>query len=174
MKRSWLLAPVAALLLAIPASAVIIGPFPGLARLIEKADAIAVVRIDEPLEPGIRPNGFTLQRCFVYQVLKGDLRAGTFTPLLLRDPGTSPASPFARGSAHLIFFTRLGPPDRGAHYVTAHVEGASLRVAPLGNERKPEGKTTGDQIRSIIRRSMKSFEEERRREDELLRKVLGS
>ena len=47
-------------------------------------------------------------------------------------------------------------------------------MSPLGNERKPEGKTTEEKIKSIIRRSMKAFEEERRREDDLLRKVLAS
>jgi hypothetical protein len=57
------------------ADAVRVGSFPGLYAQIEQADVIAIVRIDEHVQPLPDPNLITRHRCYVYQTLKGDLTA---------------------------------------------------------------------------------------------------
>src|SRR5262245_42675004 len=88
------------------AHAVQIVPFPGLKGAIEQADVIAIVRIDEHVKQASGPDLLTAHRCYVYQVLKGDLTAGGTVLLKLMDTRTRFVSPFPLLSAHLVFLVK--------------------------------------------------------------------
>src|SRR4051812_6536518 len=85
-----------------PASGAPIGNFPGLEALVDKADAIVILRIDRHLQPNVDPNLLSTHECFIYQTLKGDIPKETKITLRLMDTRTSFASPFALLSSHLV------------------------------------------------------------------------
>ena len=154
------------------AHGVVIGNFDGLDKLIARSAAIAVVRIDEHLDLGQRPNLCTRHRCYVYQSLKGHLAQGEQVVLELRDtrPTAGLVTPFALGSVHLVFLAPLG--DGPAKYVTLAWQGANSRLSPLGQERMPEGKTVKEKIQHLLLQAAKYLAEEQRKERAFLERML--
>jgi hypothetical protein len=148
---------VAIILVALPmtAHAARIGSFPGLDAAIQRADVIAIVRIDEHVQPMPDPNLITRHRCYVYQTLKGDLTAGGIVPLNLRHTRTSFVSPFPLGSTHLVFLVRS---DDG--YQNLAFEGSILRLSPFGHERLPDGETLRSKISSLVNQSISYWDRE--------------
>ena len=132
------------------AHAVRVGSFPGLDALLERADVVAIVRIDEHVEPLPDPNLITRHRCYVYQTLKGDLTAGGTVLLNLRDTRrTSFVSPFQLLSTHLVFLVKTGD-----GYQNLAVEGSILRLSPFGNEKALDGGTLRAKITNLVSRSI--------------------
>src|SRR6267143_3902026 len=86
--------------------AVMIGNFPGLAELIDKADAIVILRVDQHVGLTGSPTLYTTHKCLIYQSLKGDIPTNTWVMLQLMDTRTSFVSPFAPYSTHLMFLTK--------------------------------------------------------------------
>ena len=89
--------------------AYLIGNFPGLSELIEKADAIVILRIDETLQPTEASTGYGTHRCFIYQTLKGNIRTSERITLQLMDTGGERGAahePYSRFSTHLVFLTK--------------------------------------------------------------------
>lgn len=158
----------AALLGALPtvAHAVQIAPFPGLDRAIEQSEVIAIVRIDEHVQPQMDPNLITRHRCYVYQALKGDLAAGETILLNLRDTRTSFVSPFPLSSTHLVFLTK-----RDGGYQNLAFEGSILRLSPFGHEKTPDGETLRAKIRNLVSQSIVYWDQEWRSEREFLQEV---
>src|SRR5262245_34407276 len=103
MAMRTLVAAIVLATLPITAQAVIIASFPGLDTAIQRADVIAIVRIDENIQPMAHSDGMTRHRCYVYQTLKGDLTAGGTVRLNLIDTRTTSfVSPFPLRSTHLV------------------------------------------------------------------------
>ncbi len=152
------------------AEAVIIGNFDSLQKMIDRAEAIVVLRIDEHVDLRKLPSLITTHRCYLYQVLKGPLVKGSVVQLALRDNVGGLVTPFARGSVHLMFLSRGSGP---APYVTMGYQGADLLLSPLGNE-KLQGKTVKQKIQNLLRRAQRDFEEARRKEDAFRRRVIKS
>jgi hypothetical protein len=135
--------------LPITAHAVRVGSFPGLDALVERADVIAIVRIDEHVQPLPDPNLITRHRCYVYQTLKGDLTAGGRVLLNLRDTRGSFVSPFPLLSTHLVFLVKA---DGG--YRNLAFEGSVLRLSPFGNEKALDGGTLRAKITNLVGQSI--------------------
>ena len=68
-----------------PAHAVEIGNFPGLETLIDKADAIVILRIDCHIQPNNDKNLLSTHECFICQSLKGPIPADERIQLRLMD-----------------------------------------------------------------------------------------
>jgi hypothetical protein len=137
------------------AHAVRIGPFPGLDRLIEQADVVAIVRSDEHIQPAQDSNLMTRHRCYVYQTLKGDLPAAGRVVLNLRDTRSTFVSPFSFLSTHLVFLVRVGD-----GYENRAFKGSILRLSPFGNEKVPEGPTHQTQIGNLVTQSIAYWDRE--------------
>ena len=148
------------------AYAVLIGPFPGLDKAIEIADVIAIVRIDEHVQAAADDNLITRHRCYVYQTLKGDLKAGEVVPLDLTDTLTNFVSPFPLHSSHLVFLIKT---DRG--YRNLSFEGSILRLSPFGLEKIPNGETLQAKIRSLVRQSIAHWDAEWNSERNFLQEI---
>jgi len=146
--------------------AVMIGFFPGIDKAVERADSIAIVRIDEHIQPVPDPNLITRHRCYVYQTLKGDLKAGQRIALDLIDTRTSFVSPFPILSTHLVFLSKSGGTYRNLHF-----QGSDLRLSPFGNENLPEGETVQAKIKGLIERSITYWAKEWQKERDFLEEV---
>ena len=168
--RAHLLALALALAPISSAHAVVIGNFDSLQKMIDRADAIVVLRIDEHVDLRRLPSLVTTHRCYLYQVLKGPLVKGTVVQLALRDLQGALVSPYAQGSVHLVFLNRG---SGSTPWVTMGYQGADLLLSPLGNETL-QGKTIKEKIQNLLRRSQRDFEETRKREDAFRRRVIES
>lgn len=110
MKFSRLLVCVGVLgTLALPSQAVIIGSYPGLDKLIQEADTIAIVSVEYGTESGSMIDGWARRDCYVYQTLKGNLKADQSVKILLNDAvgikSNFDGSGLAPMSTHLVFLT---------------------------------------------------------------------
>jgi hypothetical protein len=133
-----------------------IGDFPGLKKLIELADAIVILRIDEHLSGIHSPTGYSTHKCTIYQSLKGDISkydpTANLRPVIrLMDPELDFATPYALGSSHLVFLMKKATEDEPTEYRTMTFKGAQVLLSPLGNEKMPEGDTLEEKIRNVIK-----------------------
>jgi hypothetical protein len=158
----------------IPCLAVLIGNFDGLDPLINRADAIAVIRIDEHIDNRSTPNLSTTHKCYVYQTLKGSIPVGSGLPVRLTDTTTSFREKFRVYSTHLVFFYKHPKDKEGIEYDSVQWEGANIEVSPFGNEKVPEGKSVKERIKILINNYIIFRDQEAKREDALLQKVLKS
>jgi hypothetical protein len=146
------------------AHAVLIGFFPGLDELIEKADAIVILRVDHHVDVRYSETLYTTHDCYVYQTLKGDIPTHKRILLRLMDTRTSFATPFVLHSTHLMFLTKTCTPNEPTDFQTIPFHGANVRLPPFGHENKPEGKTIAEQVRVVLRiaadRNKKEYEKE--------------
>lgn len=154
--------------------AVLIGYYPGLQALIDKADAIVVLRIDSHIDTRSTPNLSTTHSCFVYQTLKGEIKSGETLPLRLRNTSLlrNFETPFALGSTHLMFLAKAGPGDPAIEYQTMHYQGANIPLSPLGHEQLPKGKSLKDKIETLIKQSIEYQKKAAEQEVEFLNSLL--
>jgi hypothetical protein len=132
----------------------------------ERADVIAIVRIDEHVQPAVDPNLRTRHRCYVYQTLKGDLTTGETVLLSLMDTRTSFVSPFPLHSTHLVF---LAKSDGG--YQNLAFEGSILRLSPSGHEKVPDDETIQAQITALLSESISYWDQQWALEREFLKEA---
>ena len=166
---------------ALPSHAVLVGPYPGLDKLIQEADVIAVVRVEDAPNMGV--DGWTRRSCLVYQTLKGDLPSSNKDnnfrriPITLNDfvsvKSNIGGESLAPMSSHLVFLRQYKKPVNGANYSILTYRGADMPLSPLGNETKPTGKTLVAQIQTLLRRYKIYRDEQIKHEDETLNKALA-
>ena len=171
--RRTVLAVLLVLLVASPRYTVPIGDFPGLQELINKADAVVILRIDRHINPHTDSNLLSTHECFIYQTLKGEIPPEKTIQLRLMDTRTSFSTPFALWSTHLMFLTKKRTPDEPTEYRTIEFQGANVRLAPLGHENNPEGNTVAEQVRSVLKRSLKQSKKAHAAELAFLHKMIG-
>ncbi len=82
------------------------------------------------------------------------------------------SGPNSLWSTHLVFLTKKRSPNESTNYRTIEFRGASLRLAPYENEKMPAGDTIEERIHVLIRRSIEFWDAQRRKEMELLNKIL--
>ncbi|HEX4413764.1 MAG TPA: carboxypeptidase-like regulatory domain-containing protein [Lacipirellulaceae bacterium] len=164
-----------AVALALPAStpAEPIAAFPGVESLIEKSDAIVILRVDRQVQPDPGPDLLTTHECYIYQSLKGPTPKNQKITLRLMDPQHLATTPFSVGSTHLAFLIKKRSPDEPTDYRTLDVEGADIRLAPTGHEKLPVGNTVLDQVRSLIVEAMEFNDREHAKENDYLRTILA-
>lgn len=160
---------------ALPCHAVFVGSNPGLEALSKQADVIAMVRVDSGFDRS-SANGWERRDCFVYQTLKGDLKANQRIPILLNDLSCFGSrfsdESLAPMSSHLVFLRYSKEPANGANYLSIVCPGADLPLAPSNNETKPEGATLKAQIQTLVRRYRAYRDEQMKKVDESLDKTL--
>jgi hypothetical protein len=116
---------------------------------------------------------YTTHDCFIYQTLKGDIPALSRVRLRLMDTRTSFVTPYALHSTHLMFLTKKRAPNEPINYRTLEIRGANFQVTPFGNEKIPEGNTTEDQIRSLLRRTIEYDAKEHEKEQAFLNLLMN-
>jgi len=131
--------------------AYVIGYYPGLEKLIDKADAIVILRIDRHLSDFTSPTGYSMHECFIYQSLKGDIVKNNRINLQLMDTDVNFATPYAHGSTHLMFLMKKIDNNEPTNYRTLAFKGAHVLLSPLGQEKAPQGKTLEEKVRNVIR-----------------------
>jgi hypothetical protein len=151
------------------AFAMLVGNFPGLPQLVDKADAIVVLRVDDELGPPLPFADGRRVSCYVYQVLKGNIMPGTTTPMLLINMRPGLVTPFARGSTHLMFLTKS---DGDTPYQTLMYDGANIAVSPLGQEKPPQGRSVVDKVRAVIEASIQYRKQSTAEEIDYLNKLI--
>ena len=172
-KRPVLLTIAIWLICVTPICAVEIGYYPGLQGLIDRADAIVVLRVDQHLTDFGSPTLYSTHKCYIYQTLKGDIPKNTFIRLQLMDTEASLVSPYAYGSTHLMFLMKKKTEDEPTDYRTLTFKGAQTLLSPLGLEKEPEGKTIELQIKSLIRDSIAYQSKEYQEKQKFLKNTLG-
>jgi len=166
-----LIIPILAVILtAAVARAVMIGFFPGLDKLIEKADAIIILRVDKHITDFGSPTLYSIHDCYVYQTLKGDIP--TNTRFQLMDTRSSFVTPYAIHSTHLMFMTKKRTEDEPTDYRTIEIRGANVRLTPFGNEKMPDGKTVKDQIKAVLKRTVRYNKKQHEREQAFLNRMI--
>jgi hypothetical protein len=172
MKKSILVAAVVLVLAAPLAQAVLIGFFPGLDELIQKADAIVILRIERHVtDPGNSRLDATCD-CYIYQTLKGDIPANTTVPLDLIDTRSAFVTPFAFHSTHLMFLKKKQTDNEPAKYRTINFRGANVRLTPFGHEQMPQGKTLRDRIQSLLKDTVAYNRKQAEKEQAFLEKMI--
>ena len=172
MRKSVAIAVVAIMLVSALAHAVLIGFFPGLDELIEKSDAIIVLRVDRHVTDFGSPTLYSTHDCYVYQTLKGDIPTNKTVRLQLMDTRTSFVMPYAIYSTHLMFLTKKRTPNEPTDYRTIEIRGANIRLTPFGHEKMPAGKTTKDQIKSLLKRTVEYNNKEHDKEQTFLNQMI--
>ena len=172
MKKSIVIAVVAIMLVSALAYAVMIGFFPGLDKLINKADAIVILRVDRHVTDFGSPTLYSTHDCYIYQTLKGDIPTNKTIRLQLMDTRTSFVTPYAIHSTHLMFLTKKRTPDESTDYRTIEVRGANIRLTPFGHEKMPAGKTTKDQIKSLLKRTVEYNKKQHDKEQAFLNQTI--
>jgi hypothetical protein len=148
--------------------AVAIGDFPGLRKLIERADAIVILRVDDHINYQPGPTLYTTHSCFIYQTLKGDIPKETRIPLQLMDTRSEFVTPFALLSSHLMFLAKKRSEDEPTEYRTIEFVGANVVLSPFGHEKMPAGDTLEDKIRTLVRESIRYWDAQRNAEKKFL------
>ncbi len=149
-----------------------VGFYPGLDELIEKADAIVILRIGRPVTDFGSPALYSTHDCYIYQTLKGDIPANTMVRLQLLDTRTQFVPPYALLSTHLMFLTKKRSPDEPTEYRTLEYLGSNVRLSPFGHEKMPEGKTIRDRIISDIARTIAYNEKQHEQEQAFLNRMI--
>lgn len=155
------------------ANAVPIADFPGLEPLIDRADAIVVLRIDRHLSDFGSPTFYSTHECFIYQAIKGDIPPLSRITLQLMDPETDFATPYAHGSNHLVFLMRKMTENEPTEYRSLAYKGARVLLPPLGREKEPKGDTVKEKVRTLIEESIHYQAEELEKRQRFLRMMLG-
>ena len=150
-----------------------IGNYPGMQQLIDKADAIVILRIDSHIDTQYKTNLFTTHSCYIYQTLKGKIRSGATAPLLLLDTQTNFVTPFSLSSTHLMFLSKSGAEHAPVFYQTMHFEGANIILSPFGHEKMPIGKTIKERVENLIKDSIKYRKDMADKEVTFLEKLLN-
>lgn len=153
-------------------SAVPIGYFPGLTKLIDAADAIVVLRIDRHLSGFDSPTLYSTHECFIYQTLKGDIPKDSRIKLQLMDTVADFATPYAHGSTHLMFLMKKARGDEPTDYRTITFKGAQILLPPLGNEKMPSGDTLEGKIRNVIKAAIEYENQQHEKKQALLESML--
>lgn len=172
MKTRIALAGFAVVLLASAARAVLIGYFPGLDELINKSDAIVILRVDQDVTSGRSPTLYSIHDCYIYQTLKGDIPASKTIRLQLMDTRTEFVTPFASSSTHLMFLTKKRNANELTDYRTIEFQGANVRLSPFGHEKKPGGKTVKDQITSLLKTTVEYNQKQHEKEQAFLGQLI--
>lgn len=172
MRKSIVIAVVAVMLVSALAYAVMIGFFPGLDKLINKADAIVILRVDRHVTDFGSPTLYSTHDCYIYQTLKGDIPTNKTIRLQLMDTRTSFVTPYAIHSTHLMFLTKKRTPDEPTDYRTIEIRGANIHLTPFGHEKIPAGKTTKDQIISLLKRTVEYNKKQHDKEQAFLKQMI--
>lgn len=170
--RKIVITVIAIMLMSALSYAVRIGFFPGLDELIEKADAIVILRVDKHVTDFGSPTMYSTHDCYIYQTLKGDIPANKTIRLQLMDTRTSFVTPYAILSTHLMFLTKKRTADEPTDYRTIEFRGANIRLSPFGHEKMPEGMTTKEQIRSLLKRTVEYNKKQHDKEQAFLNKMI--
>ena len=161
------------LIIAMPAYAVPIGYYPGLQELIDRADAIVILRIDRHLTDFRSPTFYSTHECYIYQTLKGNIPKNTRINLQLMNTEASFVTPYAHGSTHLMFLMKKATEDEPTEYRTLTFKGAQILLSPLGHEKAPEGKTIEQKIKKLIKDSIAYRAKEYQKNLKFLETMLG-
>jgi hypothetical protein len=172
MRKPIVIAIVAITLVYALSHAVVIGFFPGLDELIEKADAIVILRVDRHLTDFGSPTLYSTHDCYVYQTLKGDIPTNKIIRLQLMDTRTSFVTPYAILSTHLMFLTKKRTADEPTDYRTIEIRGANMRLSPFGHEKMPAGKTTKDRIKSLLKSTVEYNKKQHDKEQAFLKQMI--
>jgi len=174
MKKGYVLIVVLmGLIIAMPAYAVPIGYYPGLQELIDRADAIVILRIDRHLTDFRSPTFYSTHECYIYQTIKGNIPKNTRINLQLMNTEASFVTPYAHGSTHLIFLMKKATEDEPTEYRTLTFKGAQILLSPLGQEKAPEGKTIEQKIKKLIRDSIAYQAKEHEKKQMFLKAMLA-
>lgn len=172
MRKLIVIAIVAITLVCALAHAVNIGFFRGLDELIEKADAIVILRVDRHLTDFGSPTLYSTHDCYIYQTLKGDIPKNKIIRLQLMDTRSSFVTPYAIFSTHLMFLTKKRTADEPTDYRTIEITGANIRLSPFGHEKMPAGKTIKDQIKSILKSTVEYNKKQYAKEQTFLKQMI--
>jgi hypothetical protein len=173
MKKGYVLIFVLmVLIITMPAYAVPIGYYPGLQELIDRADAIVILRIDRHLTDFRSPTFYSTHECYIYQTIKGNIPKNTRINLQLMNTEASFVTPYAHGSTHLIFLMKKATEDEPTEYRTLTFKGAQILLSPLGKEKAPEGKTIEQRIKKLIRDSIAYQAKEHEKKQMFLKAML--
>ncbi len=137
----------------IEAYAPIFGEFPGLEKLISRAEAIAVVRIKR--RPGfVSPAmGYGDYKILVEKNLKGSLPEGKCITAALRTLayGDTWGDPFRYNSRHIVFFERQSHPASQASWWSLNCVGSHLGVSSWENLERFDRTSLEESIRPFVR-----------------------
>ncbi len=129
--------------------------FIGWPKLIEMADAIVILRIEQNLSDSRSRNTFYSEHeCFIYQTLKGDLKKNSRVRLMLYDLEGSFTEPYSTLSNHLVFLVKKEQDDESTDYRMLTLCGAQTLLSPFGLEKMPEGQTLEEIIKNLIQSSI--------------------
>ena len=88
------------------------------------------------------------------------------------DTRSSFVTPYAIYSTHLMFLTKKRTPDEPTDYRTIEFRGANIRLSPFGHEKMPDGKTTKEKIRSLLKRTIEYNKKQYDKEQAFLNQMI--
>lgn len=160
--------------MSVPSFGFIIGGFPGMDKFIEQSDTIVIVQIEKQVDDVDREGhmGTTTYLCRVQKTMKGELAAGSTLPLHLVDASPTYRRKFVHGSTHILFLEQMPKNKDDPEYLSPGVVGNNIEIAPRFNQKKLTGKTIKENIKLLIEDYIEFRNEDAKRENEFLNKVL--
>lgn len=159
------------------ASAVMVGPFPGLDKMLERSDVVVVVRV-EPFPVGTngyfaqgRFDGWGLYECLVMRVLKGTVPEKRNLKLSLCGFITDWPYDFTIGTTYIVFLNKES--SGFSDYRAPAIYGAVMRVSPFNHEKEPKGDTVLEKVANVIREGRDYHKRLRDEEQTLFSAALG-
>jgi hypothetical protein len=128
------------------ASAVVVGPFPGLDKMIERSDLVVVVRV-ERVENQMMSDHWGVYGSRVIRVLKGQAPEKGYAKLQMCGAITDWPYSFATGTEYIVFMNKTS--INGAEYLAPAIYGAVMRASPFSQE--PKGDTVQEKVAHVIR-----------------------
>lgn len=130
------------------ASAVVVGPFPGLDKMIERSDLVVVVRV-ERVENQMMSDHWGVYGSRVIRVLKGQAPEKGYAKLQMCGAITDWPYSFATGTEYIVFMNKTS--INGAEYLAPAIYGAVMRASPFNHEKEPKGNTVLEKVAHVIR-----------------------
>jgi hypothetical protein len=158
-------------------SAVVVGGFPGLDKMIEQSEVVAVVRIEPP---PANTNGFVIRAyfdhwelydCLVMRLLKGTVPEKRNLKLLLCGAVTGWPYSFAVGNTYIVFLNKDA--HGGCDFRAPAIFGAVMRVSPFNHEKEPKGDTVLEKVAHVVREGRDFCKNLHDREQRVFSTVLG-
>ncbi|UCE65070.1 MAG: hypothetical protein JSU85_09315 [Candidatus Zixiibacteriota bacterium] len=145
-----------------------------LPNLIEKADAIVILRVERNLyDPIMMVTFYSTRECYIYQTLKGDIPKGSRIKVRLYNLEGRFPDPYARFSKHLIFLVKKADENEPTDYRMLTLCGAQTLLKPSGHEKMPKGDTIEEQVKNLIKDAIDYQTKEHQKRMKFLNSMIG-
>ncbi len=121
-----------------------------LTKLINQADAIVILQVDQNLSDFGGISGFSLHECTIRQTIKGNILYNTQIKAHLYDLKGAISNPYTCGSTHLIFLKQITNKNKDTEYRMLTVCGAQTILSNWNYNKELDDETIEERVKTLI------------------------